>query len=297
MVSWLFIGVMVALFYAINHLLDKKAAEKADSVYVIYSMMLFIAIISLPIALIFKNRIILPAHLLWWFLLTSLMITIGLILFTKSIKHSQIGKTVPLLALTPLVAMIVALFALGEKPNTTGILGVILTVFGVYVLKIAHFGKKNLLEPFKNIIKNKGSRYMLIVSVLYGIEHVIDKYIITNSNVFTRIIPYSYFVVLMMTVYLLVMDKRTFSRKLKNAFRKEKLWIILFATGYTGEVIFTAIGLSMTLVTYMVAIKRAGIIFSVIFAHYLLKEKKHFLHHLMGAAFLVAGAILVSLQL
>lgn len=297
MVSWLFIGIMVALFYALNHLLDKKASEKADSVYVIYSMMLVTAIISLPVALVFRNHIIVPPYLLWWFLLSGVIIAVGLILFTKSIKHSQIGKTVPLMSLTPLVAMVVALFILREKPNATGIMGVILIVFGVYVLKIDHFGKKNFLEPLKSILQNKGSKYMLIVSVLFGFGCVIDKYIIMHSNIFTRVILYSYFVVLIMTVYLLVMDKRVFARKLKISFQKEKLWITLFTIGHAGEIIFTSIGLAMTLTAYIMSIKRAGIIFSVIFAHYLLKERKHFLHHLMGAAFLVAGAILVSLQL
>ncbi|MDP2750898.1 MAG: EamA family transporter [Nanoarchaeota archaeon] len=292
---WIVIGLIAAMFYAVNHILHKKASEKVSPEYLVYSVMLLTGIISLPFIIIFKDYIVLPPQILWTYLLTGIILATGLILFTKSLQHAQIGKTVPLMAISPVVTMIFALIFLKEIPDTKGFIGIMMVVLGVYALKIDHFGKSHVLEPIINILKNRGSRYMLMASILYGINSVIEKYVIIQTNVFTRVVIYSYFVILIMTVYLIVMDGKQFKRKVANAFKKDRLWIALFTIGFAGEVIFTAVGLKLNLAAYAVSIKRVGIIGSVIFAHYMLNEKKHFLHHLLGAAMLVAGAMLIAM--
>jgi uncharacterized membrane protein len=56
---------------------------------------------------------------------------------------------------------------------------------------------------------------------------------------------------------------------------------------------FTA--LEMTVASYVIAIKRAGMVLAVLFGHFFFKEK-HLRERLAGALLMTAGVILLSLQ-
>ncbi len=214
-------------------------------------------------------------------------------LYYLAIKLAPISKTTPLLTLTPLFTLVVAMLTLKEFPSLIGIFGVVLLVIGTYILNYSSH-QKDIFEPFKLIFKSKGSAMMFLVALIYGFGSVADKYLMNNSNPLTRILLYSYFTLPFLIIFLLFKDKYAFFSKTKAIFA-DNLKGIFFATIIFYAVIITQMwALSLTYAAYIIAVKRISAIFTVIFAYFVFKEQKNFVHVLLGVVLMVIGVVLLA---
>ena len=70
---------------------------------------------------------------------------------------------------------------------------------------------------------------------------------------------------------------------------------IFFATLIFYGVIITQMwALSLTYAAYIIAVKRISAIFTVVFAYFVLKERKNFMHVLLGVVLMVIGVVLLA---
>ena len=111
----------------------------------------------------------------------------------------------PMLSFTPLVLLITAPILVGEFPSLLGLGGVVLIVVGSYLLNI-DLKNMSVLEPLRAIIRNKGTRLMLIVATLWGISGAFDKMALNNSSVF-QYITFLNIVVFISTTIMVISQK------------------------------------------------------------------------------------------
>jgi uncharacterized membrane protein len=176
---------------------------------------------------------------------------------------------------------------LGEYPSRVGIFGVLLIVAGAYILNIKQY-KVGYLEPFKSIIREKGSRLMLIVAVIYSIGSNIDKIGITNSSPLFWIIATNFASAIVLLPFIF---RKKSGQRLKN--KKNILMLVLIGLASGISLIAQMYAINIANVAYVIAIKRTSAIMTVIFGFLLFKEKG-IKERLFGVVIMVLGVMLIS---
>jgi len=282
---WLFPSLLTALLESGKDVLSKKKLLKFDEYIVAWSLNVFSLLIVAPLLIFFKIPSL--TFSFWSALFVSGIINIiTTILYMKAIKYSDLSITVPLLAFTPLFLLITSPILIKEYPNIIGALGVFLIITGSYLLNVNQL-KKGLFEPIKSLLKNRGSKYMLIIALLWSISSIFDKIAVVNSSPVIYIVITNIFVTLSLTPIVIrrVNSNKHFFHQLPS----------LIPIGMLNGVklVIQMWALTLTLVAYVIAIKRLSGLFGVLMGYFIFKEKR-IKERFIGALVMIIGALLIS---
>ncbi len=282
---WLPIAFGVALFDSLKNVLAKKTLQNIDEYIVAWANSFFSAIFLIPI-FFFGVPEIKPMFFVGLIVSGTLNIA-ALIFFMKSIKSGDLSKTVPLTTLSPLLLLITSPLIVGEFPSFWGILGMISIVTGAYLLNFRK-GETDYLAPFKSIVKEKGPRYMLIVVLIWAISANFDKIAVINSSpMFYSFAVQSYIGVLML---FFVIPRY---RETPETFRHNLKALIGVGFFSTLTIICHMIALSLTIVPYVISIKRTNSILSVLFGKIFFNEGQ-LKERLVAATLMFIGVLLIT---
>ncbi|MFO8078264.1 MAG: EamA family transporter, partial [Thermoplasmatota archaeon] len=263
---WIVFAFLTAFFESIKDVLSKKSLKEIDEYVVAWSLWFF----SIPFLVLVLFIVGIPKidSSFWLFLfLGGVCNVFATIFYMKSIKLADLSISVPLLAFSPLFLLFTSPLLVGEFPNQYGLIGVLLIVLGSYMLNIKK-RSKGIIEPFRALIKEKGPRFMLLVAVIWSISANIDKIGVKNSTPFFWITMMAVFVSL--SLFPIVIFRFPKNRK------KTKNWITtLFPIGliYGLTILNQMIAINLTLVSYVISIKRTSTILVVIWGYLIFKEK------------------------
>jgi uncharacterized membrane protein len=193
-----------------------------------------------------------------------------------------------MLTFTPLFLILTSPLILGEFPGMTGTLGILLIVFGAYMLNVKEV-KKGLLSPFKALGKEKGPILMLAVAFIWSITCNIDKIGVINSNPIFWLIFFNLFLSLVLTPTMLIKSRRSLKQ---IPFNLKALIPIGAFSGLTG--IFQMNAINVGLVPYIISIKRTSAIFSILYGYFIFKEV-HIKERLLGACIMIVGVVLIAI--
>ncbi|MBI3034633.1 DMT family transporter [Candidatus Woesearchaeota archaeon] len=282
--AWFGFALLAAFSESLNHVFSKKGLKHVDEFAASWGMRFFAALLLLPAIFIFHIPEIKPV---FWIALAigAPLYLAAQVLFMKSIKDSDLSITAPFVTFTPLFLLVTSPLIVHEFPPVAGILGISLVVLGAYVLQIKEF-HKGYLAPFKALFKEPGPRLMLIVAFIWSITSNIDKIGVANSSPIFWAFSLSLMMVILLAPIILIRQKS----KVKAGDAKH-LFPIGVASAFTLIFQFTAI--SMALVAYVIAIKRASSVLSVAWGHFVFKEK-NVRERIAGAAIMVAGVLLIA---
>jgi drug/metabolite transporter (DMT)-like permease len=221
----------------------------------------------------------------------AVTLTVNLLAFTlylRAIKLSPLSLTFPFLAFTPLFLVVTGYVALGELPDALGIVGILLIVVGAYVLNLDKL-REGLLGPVRHIVRERGSLLMLVVAALWAISSAADKVAVLNSSpffflvMFHLLFPAFYFPILRLKA-------SGHSRQLLS----EAPALLSFAFLGALMVLFQMAAIRLALVSYVIAIKRAGMIFSILLGYFFFGERQVRVR-LAGASLMVVGVFCILL--
>ena len=128
------------------------------------------------------------------------LITIVMWLYFRALQISPLSMCVPFLAFTPVFLIPSTYIILGQKPEPIKLLGVVLIVVGSLAMHRQLFAV-GWLAPVKAVLEYKGSRYMLIVALIFSLTNPLDAKLVKMSDVFTE--SFAYGVGLCISFYLL----------------------------------------------------------------------------------------------
>jgi len=284
---WVLYSVLSGFFYSTSDAFAKKV--KLDDNYIIAWSRLFFAIPVIIIMLFFTS--VPEIDLLFWIaivFLTPLEIA-AILLYIKAIRTSPLSLTLPFLSLTPVFLIFTSFVFLKELPTALGIFGILLVVIGAYILNLSKING-NFLGPFKTIIKEKGSLFMIIVAIIFSINANLGKIAILHSNTLFFIAFHIFSLVLILSIM--------FFSRIKNKFSeiKSNIKFLSFAGIFFGlMMIFHFLAITLVIVPYMVSIKRTSSIFGVLYGHFWFKEK-YIGQRLIGTAIMLSGAAVILLS-
>ncbi len=284
---WYLITVLSGFSFATADALSKKESRYMSSIHLAWVREAFALPFLLPI-LFFIDIPKLDA--VFWI---AMIICVGMdlvttILYMKAIKIAPLSLTIPYMGLTPIFTMIISYFVLGETTSVLGILGIALISVGAYILQIDR-AKYGFFEPIKAIFKNKGSLYMLIVSMAYAITANIGKVAIQHSSpLFMCIIYFTLLAIAFQPI--VIISKGRHHYKLEKRYSQKLM--IGFAMALMAVSHFTAI--SMINVAYMISIKRISLLFAILYGWLFFKEQ-NIKERLFGGVIIIIGAAVIAI--
>jgi len=285
---WFIYAFLTAFFESMKDVFSKKSLKDMDEYVVAWSLTFFSLVFLLP--MLFFIKIPTLTSQFWIALLIGGSLNlVATVVFMKAIKHSDLSLTIPMITFTPLFLLITSPIMLGEFPNLMGLIGVILIVMGAYIMKLKHM-KRGLFAPFRALIKEKGPRLMLLVAFIWSITSNFDKIGVMNSSPMFWVAATGLFMAIVMLPVMLFKSKNSISN-IKSGYK------VLIPMGIFGVAssIFQMTAISMTLVAYVISIKRTSAIMSVLFGHFLFKEKG-LKERLIGVVIMVLGVVLITLS-
>lgn len=208
--------------------------------------------------------------------------------YMKAIKTSDLSIISPISGLSPVLVLLSSSLIVGEIPSVLGLIGVMATTVGIYVLKI-HEASSGFSEPFRAVLREPGAKYMIAMLLIYAVAAPIDKIgVEASSPVFYTLLLH----VGQLTLLTPIMIYK--NRDWRNSIRRNKREIIAIGglSGLSSIAQMTA--LTYTLVVYVISIKRSGILLSVIAGHFIYGEE-NMKERIAGSLIILLGLSMIAL--
>jgi len=234
------------------------------------------------------------------------LMIIAFTLMVMAHRASPLALTAPYLALTAAYTLITSpLMGTGE-PNSFGAIGILVLTLGIYVINTRE-KQKSLLDPFRQLGKERGPQLMFIVGLIFAVTANFDLIAFQNANA-----PF----------YLLVdhglVGLSCISIALFLSVAKIHGGAYVFGAKHIGVAMLFGLALGMSVVPHMLAFewipnvpyviagKRAGVIlFSVAMGIILAlmtrfgdkhkAEREHLRYRIPGALIMTVGMVIIIL--
>ncbi|OGP15488.1 MAG: hypothetical protein A2052_01280 [Deltaproteobacteria bacterium GWA2_54_12] len=281
--TWVLFALTTAFALSTADALSKRALRHTDDLVMVWVREGY-ALPFLALAFLFVPVPKLDA--VFWFTVAGLvpLEIIALILYIKAIRLSPLSLTVPFLAMSPVFIIFIAFAFLGELPDRSGVIGILLITAGAYMLN-ASASTQGILGPIRAILKEPGSILMLVVAVIYSVTSTLGKVAVQHSSPIFFGFFYPFTLTVVLTIFLGAKGK------LGHVFSKPATFIPI-GLCTAAMIISHFIAISMTQVAYMIAVKRTSLVFSVIYGWLLFKEEK-IKERLIGSGLMLAGVVMI----
>jgi drug/metabolite transporter (DMT)-like permease len=285
--SWFVYAFVCALSLATADALSKKALDDNTDPSIVAWVRTGYALPFMAFIIPFIERPVLDCVFYVATLIAVPLDIIALLLYMKAIKVSPLSLTLPFLSLTPVFLIGTSYIILGERPDRSGFIGIVLVVIGAYLLNV-HTISKGFFEPFKAIVKEQGSVLMIIVAFVFSVGACIGKIAVQHSDPLFFSVIYSF---LLSFIFYLAISFRT-KRFYSKVFSRPVLFLVIGIL-ITIMIITHLKAISLIEVSYMVSVKRLSILFGAIYGVMFFKET-NIKERLLGATVMVSGIIMIA---
>lgn len=268
--------------------LSRKITLKKISPFTLLIIFSFVQLIIFSIWINFENYQINFVPYIFPGLLLIVISIISAFLFLKALSISELGLSIPLLSFSPLFSTILSSIILDENLQKLQYFGIGLIIFGTIILYSRSFSIPDIFKSLTYIVKNKGARYMILVSLIWSLTPILDKicFKYSSMNIHGFIQSFGILIVLIM------INRESFFDDLQSI--KESFFIICI-TMLVGTIatIFQFFAISLTFVSIMESIKRSvGQVLSVIFGTIYFNERITY-QKILGVIILSLGVFVI----
>lgn len=288
--NWFVLSLVCAYFMSTAEVFSKLLMRENDE-WTVGCCVVLVALPFLVPLLIGRDALPLSQDL---FILIAIQIPFEILayyIYLSAIRISPLSLSVPYLSFTPVFAILTAALLLQEQISAQGFFGILMVTVGAYVLNIERFAH-HPLDPLKAIFKSSGSRRMLVVALIWSLTSTLGKKGVQLSD------P-TFFGVFYMASLSIPMAAIAGWRAKRhvatiNLRGRNRIWLIVggLSTALSMLAHFHAIRLAP--VSYMIAVKRTSLIFSVLYGGLIFREE-HIRQRLLGTGIMLSGAILLYL--
>lgn len=278
-----------AISEAFKDITSKYNLRHIDEYTAAFSMHLVQSLLLLPIIVVTGLQFM-SERFLWALLASSLLQLTVILLYFKAIKRSELSVTVPLITLTPLFMLLTSPILIGEFPSALGVVGIVLIVVGTYISNLSEDPKK-IFAPFVALLKNQGSRYMLLVAFIWSITSNIDKIGVEETSPIYWAFTKDFVILLYLIPILLWKSKKPFLQ-----IRNRKWPLLMVGFFKSTSVVTQMFAIQFILVPYVVSIKRASSVFIILFAFFYMNERKNFRNRMIGIIIILLGLLVIAIS-
>ena len=282
---------LAAILTAAASVIEKRTLMREHALEFSSVLAMFNMILAIPFFFLIDYSKIAIFPLVCTFFV-SMCGAVAFLLVSKSVRHMELSSASPLLVLSPGVTAVLAFLVLGEALSLFQIGGLILLMFGAYVLQLKnHHG---LLEPLKVFRRSKYIHYIFIALVLYGVCSVMDRYIL--GYIGFQIEAYMAFVhvFLAANLFLMLYLFHDGVRGIIHGVKSAGWWIFVVALLTVSYRYFQFEAVKIASAGLVIAIKRSSVLFCVLLGGELFHER-NIGRKLLAAGIMLAGLLMVVL--
>jgi drug/metabolite transporter (DMT)-like permease len=219
-------------------------------------------------------------------LVTAVINLITTLMYLRAVQRSPLSLTIPYLAFTPALLLLTAWVVLGELPSVRGACGVLLVTLGAFVLP----GVRTWRAPLAALAREPGSRLMLGVALIWAVSSALDKRAVGWASP-----TYYGGLVFGLSAVATLGYTVLYQRAELRAARAQWPWLTAAAVGSAGALWAQYASYATLPVSYTIAIKRAGMLGSVLIGWRFFGEGE-LGPRLVGASIMLAGVLLIVLS-
>ncbi len=294
-VTWQLLAIICSFSYALQNLFIKGLTRRRiNSLFLLWLLMG----LAVPVLLVFTYFTPPPTYENHFPLVLFIAVfgnLFGFYGYVRALELSDVSLVMPLISLTPFFMILTSWLILSELPDLQGLVGILGVVAGTYLL--TRSSEMSGFRPFLALFEDPGCRWALFVSFIWSIQANIDKLAARAA----RPLIYSFWFHVLFTLLLLplVLFRR-------GKLMKEKpgdthisgsspwpgyIFGGIIAAGTLEAVLSGTQMLAITeiQVSYVVAIKRAGMLVSVLGGGLLFEEED------LPRRFLAASVVFLGL--
>jgi len=290
---WFYIALATSVISAISVIFSKKIFKGFSPSVLTWCTL----VLATPIIAVFAIKEGIPnlnALFIAGVVGSVIFYTASEIIQFRAMKIADLSAIYPLVSLGPIFTLIVAFLPpLNEKPGFIAIIGVLITLLGVYVLNVNN-AKEGLLKPIKLLFENKASALMILSVVINSVVIAFDKLAINNTipQNTTFVLLAENILVIVGLLPILYLRNKNFTRQI---FDNKKLFIILGLLNAVSTILaFSAVGSgSVGLVS---TILKTQLLFVLLFSFIFFKDKPR-LETIIGSIIMILGVVLIKIGL
>lgn len=288
---WFFYSFFFALWSSVATFLIKRYTGKINPLPLLFILFLFYAP-SVFVLLQFVGGIPTATARFYIYMFISAVLDVtAFISWFQAIARSPISLIAPVQSFTPLFTTLIAIVTLGEIPTQPKFLGIVLIVFGAYLLNVGGI-KQGVFAPFKELISHKGVQLSLLSTFLWAITPIFQKKAIFETS--PQIPLYASFIgICFVTLLLLPITGRS-ALSYKKEIPKNIKWFLLYGAGGALAQLAAYSAFAITNVGYVASIMRLSGLFTVVIGGTFLKEKR-IKERLLGAIVMIVGTIFLAI--
>lgn len=283
---WVVYALLNPIVDSTRNIFSKKASRNIDPILISLANNGIPMLLSFPLVFFIEFRF--NTEFIIALIISSLINIAAVLLYHRALSKGELSEVVPMLSFTPLFLLLSSPLLVGEFPSFYGLIGILLLVAGSYLLNINNI-KRGILNPFRSLLKNKGTRYMLIVAFIWSISANFDKIAIANSSILQYLFSVNLLVTAGISIFVLIKKKFDIEQ-----IKLEKVNLLLVGLLTTAGFYVHMTALSMTLVAYVIAFKRMGGMISVVYGKIFMGER-NIRQRFLGALLMFMGVLFILL--
>lgn len=285
---WFSLALLSALFQVLRNMSMKHLGHALDETINVWGRFTFILPFMAGFVLWHGIPLLLPGF--WTYtVLFGVAQTAGTLSLSKALKLSDISIVTSLWKISLIGLVIFAFITIGETPSLLGLLGILISMLGVYLLNV-HKSRISIWAPIQELFHDHGLRYTLFAAAMYAPAVVFLKQAIVRSDpYFANLIAY---LAASLIVLPLVLRHST-----SHFAQLTRYWVSFFSMGLFAclSSVCHSIAFTLTLTSYVEAAKQAEILFALIIGYTVFHERARVWTILPGSLTMLAGMTLLKL--
>ncbi len=286
---WITFAIISALFSAAAAIGEKKTLLNTSAISFSLMLSVFNTILSLPFLFYTDFSVVTTEAILILFFKSTLG-AFSFLFVMKGLKSLEISSSLPLLVITPGVVALLAFLFLGESLSSIEVLGMVILLFGTYLLQLKP--DKGLWYPFQFNKQPKAMLYIVMAVLIFSVTSVLDKSLLVNYK-----LPPLVFIPLQHVFYTLVFTLMFVIRRNNEAPLTGKLksiWkLVLMVSVFTIIYRFSHIyAVKLGSVALVISVKRTSVFFATLIGGTYFNEQ-NLMRKTIATIFLIIGAIAI----
>lgn len=284
---WLLLSLAAALFQILRNTTMKHLGHALDEYINVWGRFTFLLPFAFIACLVSGWPEIKPGFYLWC-LAFGICQTLSTLALSKALKLSQISLVTALWKVSLLILLGMGLL-IGERPSALGVVGVLLSASGVYLLNVRS-ARVSLLAPLRVLFTDRGQRYTLLAALLYAPSVITIKKAILASN--TAVGTFGTYLAASLVVTPLALTTSAAHFKAVPRYWKEFVALGVFAALTT---LSQGKAYTLTLSSYVEAVKQIEILFAMGIGVVAFGEGQKVKESALGAVVMLIGMVMLAL--
>jgi drug/metabolite transporter (DMT)-like permease len=285
---WEALALTAALCQVLRNAVMKRLGHELDEYMAVWGRFTFL----LPFAALFvlwHGAPVIKPGFVWACLLFAVCQIISTMALSKALRLAPISMVTALWKVSLLVLVALAWVTLREKPSALGLMGIVVSMSGVYLLNVQR-AQISWWAPLTVLFTDRGLRYTLLAALFFAPSVITIKWAMQLSDPYMGTLGGYLAASLLVTPIALITSRKYFAAVPRH-------WLAFVSFGFFAALTTVTQGHAylLTLSSYVEAVKQVEILFALAIGALFFKEKQKVREIAPGALVMLAGVVLLSL--